>query len=264
MQLARNYDTLLKGPMLFGCLFLLMGCSADPGEEPQPAQLIKVTSYNHFHDITYQHLPKGDADGILAVQDLIELVFDKAVLEAIIEIDNVLGNAKPNGVPPTTIWMLESRQLDVWSPGFTPERNVPFTVIYEDKTGLYKETLEVTLGSYHISSYPPAIESSNIWVGQVDADANALNREGIKISFDKAIDVLRSQIEVYRGQRKLNWKLYWTDKNETAILLPESEDDWLLPGHEYEVHLIDFYDIVGRRGEGLEDGPLVIRFQTAG
>ena len=262
MQLARIYDILLKGSLVFVGLILLIGCSADSDEEPQPAQLIRVTSYNSFRDITVQHLPKGDADGILAFQDWIELVFDKAVLEVIIEVDNVFGKAKPNGMPPTTIWQLKGQQLDVWSPGFTPERNASFTIIYQDKTGLYKETLDVTLGSYHVSSYPPVIESSTVFDNQVDVDFNQLNREGIKIGFDKIMDTYRTQIEIYSAQGILDWEIdCWQDKNMTVILLPENKDDWLLPEHNYEIHLVA-YDISGQ-GIGTEESPVVISFQTA-
>ena len=46
-----------------------------------------------------------------------------------------------------------------------------------------------------------------------------------------------------------------------ATLLPKSEDDRLLPGKEYEVRLLAFYDIAGH-GRGPEEGPLVIQFRT--
>lgn len=268
MKCGSNYYMLLRITMPFLALFLYMGCSDDGIQvipEIQPARLIRVTSYNSFQDITYQHLPKGDADGILSPQDWLELAFDKAVSQAIIDVDSVLGYLTPNGIPPTTIWTIRVRDLDLPSlPYFSdPKKNVPVTVIYEDKNGIHKETFETALGDYALVE-PPKIMSSDIYNDEIDiVDATRINLKGIRLLFDKPIDITRSQIEVYRGERKLNWTLYWTERGETAILLPESEADWLLPGQHYEIHIVDFYDIGGNRGEGLEDGPLVIRFQTA-
>ena len=270
MKLESFYDALSKCLILFCGLCLIMSCSAD--EELQPAQLIKVTSYNHFRDITYQHLPKGDADVILAVHDLIELVFDKPVLKVSI---NYSAKAQPDEMPPTTIWKMESNRLeDVWNLqiGWNPVRDVTLMVIYEDETGIHKDTLDVTLGAYSIDVFPPFITFSNPWHNEVNADAVRLNREGIKIGFDKEMDnrPSRTQIEVYNDQEMLNWSIdCWTLPNDDeygvhmVTLLPESEGDRLLPGQQYEVHLVDFYDYKGTRGEGLEDGPIVIKFQTA-
>ena len=74
----------------------------------------------------------------------------------------------------------------------------------------------------------------------------------------------RTKIEIYSGEQRLNWSIDWTESQITVTLMPESEADWLLPGQEYEIHLVDFYSSAGTRGEGLEEGPIVIRFQTAG
>lgn len=256
--------------MIFLGLFLLMDCS-DEGiqvmPEIQPARLMKVTSDNHFQDTRDQHFPNGKGDEVLAAQDWAELVFDKAVSQVIIDVDNVLGYATPNGIPPTTIWIVKVGELNLPSLPFfrTPKKNVPFTVIYEDKTGFHKETFEVALGNYHPGPSPPQLVSSNVRHNQVDANAEQLNQAGIQFDFYAKLDALRSQIEVYSGQKRLNWRISWIYKGglTTATLFPASEDDQLLPGHEYEIHLVDFYSFWGQRGEGLEDGPLVIRFQTA-
>ena len=268
MKFVRNYHILLRITILFLALFLFMGCSDDGIQvmpKTQPARLIKVTSDNHFQDTRDQHFPNGEGDEIVAFQDWVELVFDKAVSQVIIDVDSVLGYATPNGIPPTTIWIVKVGDLDLPSLPFfrTPKKNVPFTVIYEDKTGFHQETFEVALGNYHPGPEPPHIDSSDPYNDEIDVNANRLNRKGIWFRFDKRMDITRSQIEVYRGERKLNWPLYWTERGEKAVLLPESENDWLLPGHHYEIHLVDFYDLGGNRGEWLEDGPIVIRFQTA-
>ena len=267
MQLVGKRHILLRIAMLFLALFLFKGCSDDGIQvmpEIQPARLMKVTSDNHFQDTRDQHFPNGKGDEVLAAQDWVELVFDKSVSQLIIDVDGILGYATPNGIPPTTIWMLKVGDLDLPSlPYFRiPKKNVAFTVIYEDKTGIHQETFEVALGNYHAAPPPPIIVSGDPHNNEIDVDANRLNRKGIWYRFDIRMDVLRSQIEVYRGQRTLDWKLYWTDQGEVATLLPESEDDWLLPGQEYEVRLIDFYSFGGTRGKGLEDGPIVIKFQT--
>ena len=250
--------------MLFCVLCLLIGCSA---EEIQPAQLIKASSFDTEGDSPAIDLLPLNGRGILARDSIMELVFDKPVLEVRI---NYSTKGKPILGLPATVWKLEANQLEgVWSPqiGLNPEKDVTLTIIYEDETGIYKKTLDVTLGSFHTGFppdvFPPAFDSSNVRNNQVDADANQLNREGIKITFSTAMDPHRTLIEVYTGQVQLNWKMYWTDRIETVILLPESEGDRLLPGQQYEIHLVDFYSSGGIRDEGLEDGPIVIRFQTA-
>ena len=270
MKCGSNYYMLLRITMPFLALFLYMGCSDDGIQvipEIQPARLIRVTSYNSFQDITYQHLPKGAADGILSPQDWLELVFDKSVSQAIIDVDSVLGYLTPNGIPPTTTWTIRVRDLDLPSlPYFSdPKKNVPVTVIYEDKNGIHKETFETALGDYEPGPEPPQIVSANVRNDQDDTNAEQLNQEGIKFEFYAKLDVLRSQIEVYSGQKRLNWRISWIYKGglTTATLFPDSDDDRFLPGREYEIHVVDFYSFWGTRGEGLEDGPLVIRFQTA-
>ena len=268
MQFVRNYHILLQITTLSLTLFLFMGCSDDGipivMPEIQPARLMKVTSDNHFQDTRDLHFPNGKGDEVLAAQDWVELVFDKAVSQVIIGVDSVLGYLTPNGIPPTTIWMIRVRDLNLPSlPYFrTPKKNVPFTVIYEDNTGFHQETFEVALGNYEPGPSAPIILSGDPQIDEINVDANRLNRKGIWFRFDLLMDVIRSQIEVYRGQRKLNWTLYWTEQGKMAILLPDSDDDWLSPAHEYEIHL-DFYSLAGIRGKWLEDGPIVIRFQTA-
>ncbi len=264
MKFARFFELLLKITMPCCVLFLFLSCS-DEGiqvmPEIQPARLMKVTSDNHYQDTRDWHFPDGKGDEVLALQDWAELVFDKAVSQVIIDVDNVLGYARPNGIPPTTIWIVKVGELNLPSlPYFrTPKKNVPFTVIYEDKTGLHQETFKVALGNYELGPEPPTIDSSNVSNNQIDADANQLNQEGIRISFSNRIDPHRTRIEVYSGRWKLNWKVYWTDRIETAILLPESKGARLLPGREYEIHLLALYSAGGTK----RDAPLVITFQTA-
>lgn len=264
MKVASFYNILLKSTCFLCGLLLLIGCLADSNEEPQPAKLIKVTSYDAEGDSSEVDLFPLNGRGILGRDSIIELVFDKPVLEVVI---NYAAKAQSDDVPPATVWKLEGNQLEeVWNLqiGFNPERGVTLTIIYEDETGIHKDTLDVTLGAYSIDVFPPMIISANIGHKQVDADVNRLNQEGIVITFSDEMDVCRTQIEIFSGQMMLNWRIDWIEGNSTAILLPESPDDWLLPGHEYEIHLVDFYDNGGNRGEGLEDGPIVIRFQTAG
>ena len=260
MKFASFYNILLKSTCFLWGLLLLIGCSAD--EEPQPARLIEARGYDKDTPLDSFPLP-----GIIGTSTTIELVFDKPVLEVSI---NYSAKAQADEIP-TTFWKLEGDQLEeVWNLqiGFNPERDVTLTIIYEDETGIHKDTLDVTLGAYSIDVFPPLITFLDPWNNEVNADADRLNHEGIKIGFDKEMDnrPSRTKIEVYSGQEMLNWSINcWTlpDDDRYGVhmvtLLPKSEDDWLLPKHEYEVHLIEFYDAVGARG----DGPLVIRFQTA-
>ena len=242
-----------------------MSCSAH--EELQSARLLEARGYN-------KHTPQETfpLPGVIGTSTTIELVFDKPVLAVSI---NYSAKAQPDEMPPTMIWKLESNRLeDVWNLkiGWNPVRDVTLMVIYEDETGIHKDTLDVTLGAYSLDVFPPIIAFLDPWSGEVNVDANRLNQEGIKIGFDKEMDnrPYRTKIEVYSGQEMLNWSIdCWTLPDEyrygahMVTLLPESEDDWLLSGYEYEVHLVDFYDYKGTRGEGLEDGPIVIKFQTA-
>lgn len=254
--------------MLFCGLCLLIDCSVD--EETQRARLIEVRGYDKDTPLDTFPLP-----GIIGTSTTIKLVFDKPVLAVNI---NYSAKAQPDEMPPTTIWKLESYRLDVWNPqiGWNPERNVTLTIIYEDDIGIHKDTLDVTLGAYSNDVFPPAISQADPSNNEIDVDANRLNREGIKITFDKQMDTQRTRIVVYhrfpnpvafeRGQRILHWDVDWTNETRTsettATLLPKSEDDRLLPGHEYEVRLLAFYDIAGH-GRGPEEGPLVIQFRTA-
>ena len=123
----------------------------------------------------------------------------------------------------------------------------------------------MTLGAYSVDVFPLEIVSVNVANNQIDADANRLNQEGIRITFNAEMDTSShlTKIEVYSGQMMLNWKIDWIEGGFTAVLSPESEDDQLLPSQDYEVHLVDFFSFTGQRGKGLEDGPIVIRFQTA-
>ena len=242
--------------MLFCCLFLLIGCSAD--EKIQRARLIEARAYDAD---TLDSYPLLNGSGILGWPAVIELVFDKPVLQ--VSINTV--NAQPDEGAPATVWQLEVTR-NVWDYlkiGLNLEKNVvTLTITYEDETGVQKKTLDAKLGVYH-PPVPLEIDSASVWNNQVDADANRLNREGIIINFSGEMDTQRTQIEVYSGEVMLNWRIDWTKSDFTAILLPESEDDWLLPGQEYEIHLVDFFSFQGQRGKGLEDGPIVIRFQTA-
>lgn len=260
MKFVRNYHILLRSTTLLLPLLLFMDCSSEEGDELQPARLIKAHVYDRD---TLDSYPLLSGSGILGWPAVIELVFDKPVLH--VSINTV--NAQPDEGTPATVWQLEVTR-NVWDNlkiGLNLEKNVvTLTITYEDETGVQKKTLDAKLGVYH----PPVsleIDSASVWNNQVDADANRLNREGIMITFSADMDTRpdRTKIEVYSGQTMLNWGIDWTEGDITAVLLPESEDDRLLPGHEYEIHLVDFYSFWGQRGEGLEDGPLVIRFQTA-
>ena len=265
MKFASFYNILLKSTCFLCGLLLLIGCSAD--EELQPARLIEARGYDKDTPLDSFPLPV-DGGGIIGTSTIIELVFDKPVLEVSI---NYSAKAQADEIP-TKVWKLESNRLeDVWNLqiGFNPERDVTLTIIYEDDIGVHKETLHVTLGAYHIDVFPPAIVSGDPQIDEINVDANRLNREGITFSFDTRMDTQRTQIEVYSGQVMLDWRIRcWTvyDDNRrdahTVVLLPESEDDWLLPGQEYEIHL-DFYSFGGIRGKGLGGGPIVLSFQTA-
>ncbi len=252
---------LLNSVMLCAVLCLLIGCSAD--EEIQPARLIEASAYYYrgLQELVVSILPLNGRE-IISHSDTIELVFDKPVRQVSInEVD-----ARPNQKPAATIWLLETNRLEVWDSqdGFNPEKDVTLRIVYEDEPGVqHGDTLDVTLGAYHVSRPLPAIQEANISHKQTDANADQLNREGIRITFNTFIDIQRSPIEVYSGQMRLNWIIDWASDQDIATLLPASEDDWLLPGHEYEIHLLDLYNIGGDRGRGLEDGPIVIRFQTA-
>ena len=259
MKLARNYDMLLNSVMLCAVLCLLMSCSVD--EEIQSARLMEANAYHirSLRELNVRPLPLNGR-GIISHSETIGLVFDKPVRQ--VSINDV--DTRPNQEPKATIWLLETNRLEVWDnqEGFNPEKDVTLRIVYEDETGVHRDTLDVTLGAYHISSSPPTIQDANIRHKQTDADADQLNREGIRLVFSNAIDIQRSRIEVYSGQMRLNWIIDWSYEQDIATLLPASEDDRLLPGHEYEIHLVDLYDIGGDRGRGLEDGPIVIRFQT--
>ena len=260
MKFTRHYAILLKSFMLFCGLCLLIGCPAD--EEIQPARLIEASAYYYrgLQELEVRPLPLNGRE-IISVLDTIELVFDKPVRQ--VSINDV--DARPNQKPTATIWLLETNRLEVWDSqdGFNPEKDVTLRIVYEDEPGdQHGDTLDVTLEASHVSSPPPELDSASVW-NQTDADADQLNREGIRLVFNTSIDIQRSQIEVYSGQMRLNWIIDWASDQYIATLLPASEDDWLLPGHEYEIHLLDLYNIGGDRGRGLEEGSMVIRFQTA-
>lgn len=249
----------MKVLILFCGLCLLISCSSE--EEMQPAQLIEASS-SDVDALAIYPLPLNGR-GILARDSIMEFVFDKPVLEVSI---NYSTKGKPDGGLPATVWELEANQLEVWSIqiGLNPAKDVTLTIIYEDETGIHKETLDVTLDSFYTEfppdAFPPGIDRSDVRNNQVDVDANRLNQEGIRIRFSDEMDVCRTKIEVYSGEVFLNWRIDWIENNYTAILRPESEDDWLLPGQEYEIHLVDYYDYKGNRGDII---PVVIRFQTA-
>ena len=258
MEFTRHYAILLKSFMSFYGLCLLIGCSAD--KEIQSARLMEANAYYYLRELNVRPLPLNGR-GIISLDDTIELVFDKPVRQ--VSINDV--DTRPNQVPTATVWLLETRRLEVWDrqEGWNPEKDVTLRIVYVDETGVHSDTLDVTLGAYDIYSPPPEIDGASVGNNQTDADADQLNREGIWIGFNAPMDTQRTQIEVYSGQMRLNWRIDWIMDNYTAILSPEIEDDRLLPGHEYEIHLVDFYDIGGDRGKGLEDGPIVIKFQTA-
>ena len=132
----------MKVTMLVCGLFLLIGCSAD--EKLQPARLIEARGYDR--DTPHHPFPLPvNGEGIIAATTIIELVFDKPVLNVSI---NYSAKARPNKEPPATVWKLDSNRLeDVWNfqIGGSPDRNVTLMVIYEDETGIHKDTLDVTL-----------------------------------------------------------------------------------------------------------------------
>ena len=269
MTLASNHDFLLRSTMLYCGLCLIISCSME--EEIQPARLIKAHA---FDKDTLDSYPLLNGGGILGLPAVIELVFDKPVLN--VSINTI--NAQPDAGTPATVWQLEVTRY-VWDnlkKGLNPQKNVvTLTITYEDETGVQKEKLDAKLGVYQ-PPVPPAISQVDPSNNEIDVDSNRLNREGIKITFDKQMDTQRTRIVVYhrfpnpvafeRGQRILHWEFDWTyeprTSETTVTLLPKSKDDRLLPGHEYEVRLLAVYDIAGH-GRGPEEGPLVIQFRTA-
>lgn len=261
MKLTRIETILLKSLMLFSGLCLLIGCSTDltddENKEIIPAELIRARAYdrNTRHSSS---LPLNRR-GILWYFMMIELLFDKPVHQ--VSINSV--NAESDEVPPAFVWTLDTAQLDVWNRqiGWNPSRNVTLVINYEDETGFRTETLDVRLGAYSIEKPPPEITFVDP-KPRIDVDVNRLNREGIKIGFDKIMDTIRTRIVVYSGRMILRWEINWIEDNRTAILLPESKDDGLLPMHEYEVRLLSHYDITGH-GRGAAEGAFVIRFWTA-
>ena len=76
MRLARIYGILLIGLMLFGGLFLLIGCSAN--EQKQSSRLVEASAYYHVRELNIRPLPLNGR-GKISLQDTIELVFDKPV-----------------------------------------------------------------------------------------------------------------------------------------------------------------------------------------
>lgn len=260
MKVTRFDSMLLKGLMLVCGLCLLMACSTAPTddetEEIIPAELIRARAYdrNTGHSSS---LPLNRR-GVLWYFMMIELLFDKPVHQ--VSINSV--NAESDGLSPAFVWTLDTAQLNVWKRqiGWNPSRNVTLVIDYEDENGVHTETIDVRIGAYSIEKPPPEIKSVNPET-RIDLDANKLNREGIKIGFDKTMDTQRTRIVVfaYNGQVILNWEINWTEDNRMAILLPESEDDWFLPGHEYEIYLVEFYSSGGARG----NVPVVIKFRMA-
>ena len=260
MKFLRNYHILLRSTMLFCGLCLLIGCSTNPTDDENkeiiPAELIRARAYdrNTGHSSS---LPLNRR-GVLWYFMMIELLFDKPVHQ--VRINSV--NAESDGLPPAFVWTLDTAQLDVWKRqiGWNPSRNVTLVIDYEDENGVHTETIDVRIGAYSIEKPPPEIKSVDPET-RIDLDANKLNREGIKIGFDKTMDTQRTRIVVfaYNGQVILNWEINWTEDYRTAILLPKSKDDWFLPGHEYEVYLIEFYSSGGARG----NVPVAIRFRMA-
>ena len=262
--------------MLILALLLFVDCSSNENDELQQARLIKARYYGQEQESLDIHPLPLNGRGILAPDSTIELVFDKPVLLVSV---NYAARAQPIEGSPATVWKLESNRLkDVWYDlvGWNPGRDVTLTIVYEDDIGIHKETLDVTLGDYSVHPLPPVISFADPSNHEIDVDAKRLNRDGIKITFDKQMDTQRTRIVIYhrfpnpvafeRGQRILHWNVDWTyeprTRKTTAIFLPKSEDDQLLQGHEYEVRLLAFYDIAGH-GRGPEEGPLVIQFRTA-
>ena len=178
MKFTRHCAILLKSFMPFCALCLLMSCSAD--EELQPARLIESRAYAYDKDSLKSFALPLNGGGILLRNTIIELVFDKPVLEVSI---NYSGRAQPDDeVPTLTVWKLESDRLeDVWDLqiGRNPDKNVTLKIVYEDETGIYSDTLDVVLGGYNIGVFPVTIDSANVGHNAVHVDADRLNHEGI-------------------------------------------------------------------------------------
>ena len=200
--------------MLFCVLCLLIACSAD--EQIQSARLMDASAYycRNIQELIVSPLPLNGR-GIIAHSDTIALVFDKPVRQ--VSINDV--DARPNQVPTATVWLFEIKPLEVWARemGANPEKDVTLTITYEDDTGIHKDTLDVTLRVYAEPVSPLVISFADPSNNEINVDANRLNREGIKIGFDKQMDTQRTRIVVYnrfpnpvafeRGQRILHWEI---------------------------------------------------------
>ena len=151
MQLARFCDALCLLALCLLALCLFMSCSAH--EELQPARLIEARGYDR--DTPQQPFPLPvNGDGIIAATTIIELVFDKPVLE--VSINSI--NAEPNVVPLATVWTLDSRRLDVWIGKTGMLETVSLTINYKDDTGVHTETLDVRLDLQSVTPRVIAVE----------------------------------------------------------------------------------------------------------
>ena len=254
MKFTRNGDILMGSTAIFCFLSLLIGCSAD--RDKQPAHLVNARAFDVGSLKSYPFHENGR--GAIWLSSIIELTFDEPVRR--VSINSV--NAESDETPPAAVWTLDSSRLDVWDGKTGFNASVILTINYEDEAGVHSEKLDVTLAAYSVDVFPPAIISGDPQVGEVNVDAARLNREGIKIGFDRTMDTQRTRIVVYSGRMILRWEINWTEDYETAILFPKSEDDRLLPGRPYEVRLLSHYDMTGL-GRGAAEGAFVIRFWTA-
>ena len=155
----------LAATTLLLCLCSFIGCSTE--EELQPARLMEARGYHKNTPLESFPLPVNGG-GIIGTTTTIELVFDKPVLEVSI---NYSAKAQPDEMPPTTIWKLESNRLEsVWN---RRNKNVTLTVIYEDDTGIHKDTLDVTLD----------LQSDSPRVIAVDPPPGAQRTEAVDITY---------------------------------------------------------------------------------
>ena len=182
--LARRNSMIPKLTSMLVCgLFLLIGCSVD--EKLQSAQLIEARGYDR--DTPYNPFPLPvNGKGIIAATTIIELVFDKPVLEVSI---NYSAKAQPDEMPPTTIWTVESNRLaNVWNLQVegSPDKEVVLMVIYEDETGIHKDTLDVTLDLQSNSPRVIAVEPIPGFRHSEAVELSALTQE-FRVIFNEPI-----------------------------------------------------------------------------
>ena len=158
---------------------MLIGCSAD--EKLQPARLIEARGYDR--DTPQQPFPLPvNGEGIIAATTIIELVFDKPVLE--VSINSV--NAKPDVVPLATVWTLDSRRLDVWIGKTGMLETLSLTINYKDDTGVHTKSLDVRLDLQSVTPRVIAVEPIPGFRHSEAIELSALTQE-FRVTFNEPI-----------------------------------------------------------------------------